>query len=159
VSGPHPDDLPGTGSKTGACGVSGRIFDRSHAPRGNAATDALRQRGRRASSKAFPRGAWERSIPLLTVGARLPAICRAPAARPVRAGCQAEFLIVPTLRVVTQRLTFCVNGDAERPQKHSHAERGSDQFHFSLQERACPRSAGHRQQDLRMRGIRQNRVV
>ncbi|SER70378.1 hypothetical protein SAMN03159444_04813 [Pseudomonas sp. NFACC02] len=35
--------------------------DRSHAPRGNAATDALRQRGRGASWQAFPRGAWERS--------------------------------------------------------------------------------------------------
>ena len=37
------------------------------------------------------------------------------------------FLIVPTLRVVTQRLTLCVNGDAERPDRHSHAERGNDQ--------------------------------
>ena len=37
-------------------------FDRSHAPRGNAATDALRQRGRGASWQAFPRRAWERSI-------------------------------------------------------------------------------------------------
>ncbi len=36
-------------------------FDRSHAPRGNAATDALRQRGRGASWQAFPRRAWERS--------------------------------------------------------------------------------------------------
>jgi hypothetical protein len=36
-------------------------------------------------------------------------------------------LIVPTLRVVTQRLTLCVNGDAERPGRHSHAERGNDQ--------------------------------
>ena len=58
-------DLPGTGSKTGACGVSGRLeslgFDRSHTPRGKTVNDALRQPGRRASSKAFPRGAWERS--------------------------------------------------------------------------------------------------
>ena len=37
------------------------------------------------------------------------------------------FLIVPTLRVVTQRLTLCVNGDAERPGRHPHAERGYDQ--------------------------------
>ena len=37
-------------------------FDHSHAPRGNVASDALRHRsGRRASSEALPRRAWERS--------------------------------------------------------------------------------------------------
>ncbi|AWA41162.1 hypothetical protein DBV33_22095 [Pseudomonas fluorescens] len=39
-------------------------FDRSHALRGNASTDALRSAfdlGRRASRAAFPRRAWERS--------------------------------------------------------------------------------------------------
>ncbi|OPB09926.1 hypothetical protein BFW91_14415 [Pseudomonas fluorescens] len=38
--------------------------DRSHAPRGNAALDALRpplKAGRGASQAAFPRRAWERS--------------------------------------------------------------------------------------------------
>ena len=105
------------------------------------------------------------------VGARLPAICREPAARLVHAECQAESsrlillplrgrssgcgpdtshaptgtastrgfcfwpganalrfldLIVPTLRVVTQRLTLRVNVDAERPGRHSNAERGND---------------------------------
>ena len=41
------------------------IDDRSHAPRGNAARDALRQlcaNGRGASVDAFPRRAWERSV-------------------------------------------------------------------------------------------------
>ncbi|AVE07972.1 hypothetical protein CYL20_26590 [Pseudomonas palleroniana] len=37
-------------------------FDRSHALRGNASSDALRHAvGRRAPRYAFPRGAWERS--------------------------------------------------------------------------------------------------
>jgi len=37
-------------------------YDRSHAPRGNAARDALRPKAERgASVEAFPRGAWERS--------------------------------------------------------------------------------------------------
>jgi len=36
------------------------------------------------------------------------------------------FLIVPTLRVVTQELTLCVNVDAERLGRHSHAERWND---------------------------------
>jgi hypothetical protein len=31
-----------------------------------------------------------------------------------------------TLRVVTQQLTLCVNVDAERPGRHSHAERWND---------------------------------
>ena len=35
-------------------------------------------------------------------------------------------LIVPTLRVVTQGLTLCVSVDAERPDRHSHAQRGND---------------------------------
>ena len=34
--------------------------------------------------------------------------------------------IVPTLRVVTQRLTLCVKVGAERPYRHSHSERGHD---------------------------------
>jgi len=38
----------------------------------------------------------------------------------------ASWLMVPTLRVVTQRLTLRVNLDAERPERHSHAERGND---------------------------------
>ncbi|AZV29637.1 hypothetical protein CT157_27595 [Pseudomonas syringae] len=37
------------------------LTDRSHAPRGNAARDALRHSGRGASMYSFPRGAWERS--------------------------------------------------------------------------------------------------
>ncbi|TMU72813.1 DUF1534 domain-containing protein [Pseudomonas fluorescens] len=40
-------------------------IDRSHAPRGNAATDAPRSAlylGRGASRAAFPRRAWERSV-------------------------------------------------------------------------------------------------
>jgi hypothetical protein len=37
------------------------FFDLSHAPRGNAATDAPRHRGRGASWQACPRGAWVRS--------------------------------------------------------------------------------------------------
>jgi hypothetical protein len=45
-------------------------FDRSHALRGNAASDALRQnsyarfqqKGRGASTMAFPRRAWERHM-------------------------------------------------------------------------------------------------
>ena len=36
-------------------------------------------------------------------------------------------MIVPTLRVVTQRMTLRVILDAERPGRHSHAERGNDQ--------------------------------
>ena len=36
------------------------------------------------------------------------------------------FLIVPTLRVVTHRLTLRVDLDAERPAMHSHAKRGHD---------------------------------
>ncbi|KAB0475055.1 DUF1534 domain-containing protein [Pseudomonas tolaasii] len=39
-------------------------MDRSHAPRGNASSDALRHNfksGRRASRAAFPRRAWERA--------------------------------------------------------------------------------------------------
>ncbi|KAB0476974.1 DUF1534 domain-containing protein [Pseudomonas tolaasii] len=39
---------------------------RSHAPRGNASGDAPRhdfKSGRRASEAAFPRRAWERSVP------------------------------------------------------------------------------------------------
>jgi len=75
--------------------------------------------------------------PNFTVGARLPAICREPAARPVHAECQADssrlVLIVPTLRVVTQQLTLCVNQDAERPNRHSRAERGND--HISSAQR------------------------
>jgi hypothetical protein len=39
---------------------------------------------------------------------------------------RVQALIVPTLRVVTQRLTLCVNVDAERPGRHSHAERWND---------------------------------
>ncbi|RAU46408.1 hypothetical protein DBY65_018315 [Pseudomonas sp. RIT412] len=35
-------------------------------------------------------------------------------------------MIVPTLRVVTPWLTLCVKWDAERPGRHSHAERGND---------------------------------
>jgi len=35
-------------------------------------------------------------------------------------------LIVPTLRVVTHRLTLCVDLDAERLAMHSNAERGND---------------------------------
>ena len=34
--------------------------------------------------------------------------------------------MVPTLRVVTRRQTLCVNADAERPERHSHAERWND---------------------------------
>uniref|UniRef100_A0A7C1WP40 DUF1534 domain-containing protein n=1 Tax=Pseudomonas graminis TaxID=158627 RepID=A0A7C1WP40_9PSED len=41
-----------------------RDADRSHAPRGNPAQDAPRQRRRGASGEAFPRGAWERSSDL-----------------------------------------------------------------------------------------------
>jgi hypothetical protein len=37
-------------------------------------------------------------------------------------------MIVPTLRVVTQRMTLRVILDAERPGRHSHAERGNDQI-------------------------------
>lgn len=38
-------------------------------------------------------------------------------------------MIVPTLRVGTQPVTLCVTeADAERPVRHSHAERGSDQI-------------------------------
>ena len=37
-------------------------------------------------------------------------------------------MIVPALRVVTHPVTLCVTPlDAERPQRHSHAERGNDQ--------------------------------
>jgi len=37
------------------------------------------------------------------------------------------FLIVPTLCVVTPQWTLCVRfWDAERPGRHSHAERGND---------------------------------
>jgi hypothetical protein len=36
-------------------------------------------------------------------------------------------VIVPTLRVVTQRMTLRVILDAERPGRHSHAERENDQ--------------------------------
>jgi ureidoglycolate lyase len=36
-------------------------------------------------------------------------------------------LIVPTLRVVIQRMTLRVTLDAERPWRHYHAERGNDQ--------------------------------
>jgi hypothetical protein len=60
-------------------------LDRSHAPRGNAATDALRQRGRGASWQAFPRRARERSKTCriaLALG-RTRTICREPAANPV----------------------------------------------------------------------------
>ena len=50
--------------------------------------------------------------------------------------------IVPTLRVGTQRLTLCVNGDAERPGRHSYAERGNDQTLLLLpggrRSPACP---------------------
>jgi hypothetical protein len=35
-------------------------------------------------------------------------------------------MIVPTLRVGTPSLTLCVKEDAERPELHSHAERGND---------------------------------
>jgi hypothetical protein len=35
--------------------------------------------------------------------------------------------MVPTLRVVTQRMTLRVILDAERPRRHFHAERGNDQ--------------------------------
>ena len=46
------------------------IPDRSHAPRGNASSDALRhipfRSGRRASRAAFPRRAWERSLSLIS---------------------------------------------------------------------------------------------
>jgi hypothetical protein len=42
------------------CDICAR-HDRSHAPRGNAAHDAARHSGRRASWTGFPRGAWERS--------------------------------------------------------------------------------------------------
>jgi hypothetical protein len=36
-------------------------------------------------------------------------------------------MIVPTLRVVTHRVTLRVDLDAERLAMHSHAERGNDQ--------------------------------
>ena len=36
-------------------------------------------------------------------------------------------MIVPTLCVGMQPVTLCVTGDAERPLRHSHAERGNDQ--------------------------------
>ncbi|PNQ90461.1 hypothetical protein CCU68_21520 [Pseudomonas gingeri NCPPB 3146 = LMG 5327] len=36
-------------------------------------------------------------------------------------------MIVPTLRVGMQSVTLCVTtSDAERPERHSHAERGND---------------------------------
>jgi len=101
VSGPHPDDLPGTGSKTGACGMSG-ITESS-----DLATAARQIAGKRAPTASGqnqkPRtllnpesGRRERTLCLAQpcfclegVGARLPAICREPAARPVYAVCQA----------------------------------------------------------------------
>jgi len=36
-------------------------------------------------------------------------------------------LIVPTLRVGMHTVTLCVTVDAERPWRHSHAERGNGQ--------------------------------
>ena len=41
-----------------------------------------------------------------------------------------RWLIVPTLRVGMHSVTLCVTAaqrDAERPKRHSHAERGNDQ--------------------------------
>jgi hypothetical protein len=51
------------------CDICAR-HDRSHAPRGNAVHDAARHSGRRASWTGFPRGAWERSIPVGDAGGR-----------------------------------------------------------------------------------------
>ena len=48
-------------------------------------------------------------------------------ATPTSAGTDVT-LIVPTLRVGTPHRTLCVRSwDAERPELHSHAERGNDQ--------------------------------
>ncbi|POA42548.1 hypothetical protein C1893_29230 [Pseudomonas sp. MPR-ANC1] len=46
-------------------------------------------------------------------------LCNSPVPHPV--------LIVPTLCVVTHPVTLRVTLDAERPWRHSHAERGNDQ--------------------------------
>jgi len=84
-------DLPGTGSKTGACRVSGRIESPGFAT-------AARQIAGKV--ERHPGRSYRDSVNLT--------------------------LIVPTLRVVTQRLTLRVNVDAERPGRHSNAERGND---------------------------------
>ncbi len=39
-------------------------------------------------------------------------------------------MIVPTLCVGMHLVTLCVTLDAERPGRHSHAERGNDQHRF-----------------------------
>ena len=65
------------------------------------------------------------------VGARLPAICREPAAKPANAVCLIQrnvwTLIVPTLRVGMPGKTLCVHNDAECQLLRYHAERGNDQ--------------------------------
>ena len=50
-------------------------------------------------------------------------------------------MIVPTLRVVTHPVTLCVTtsrADAERPRRHSHAERGNNQKLEVARERGVP---------------------
>jgi hypothetical protein len=44
-------------------------------------------------------------------------------------------MIVPTLCVGMHLVTLCVTLDAERPGRHSHAERGNDQKQFRLTHR------------------------
>jgi len=63
------------------------------------------------------------------VGARLPAICREPAANPVNAVhlTLPRRMIVPTLHMGMPRRTLCVHNDAERQSLRHHTKRENDQ--------------------------------
>ena len=116
--------------------------------RGEAAGDALRpDAGRGASGAAFPRGAWERGTHPLAlaraavrtadptdrgargdpVGSAVRTAAPADAGAGWSAGAGRRRSLVPTLRVGMQLGTLRVQArDAERPGRHSHAERGNE---------------------------------
>ncbi len=95
-------DLPGTGSKSGACGLS----DTTGSPDFTAAARQIAGKVERHPGRSYNLGC------VRTFDDRIKK--------------RRAFVIVPTLRVVTQRPTLCVNVDAERLGTHSHAERGND---------------------------------